>query len=48
MEQVNSLNYTCWERKHHMVFIPKYRLESLFRRIHDDVASAKVSEWAPY
>lgn len=33
MRQVESLNYTRWECKYHIVFIPKYRRKVLFGQI---------------
>jgi putative transposase len=33
MNNVQSLNYTAWECKYHLVWIPKYRKKKLFGRL---------------
>jgi len=37
MRQVNSLNYTRWECKYHVVFIPKYRKKTIFGEIRKEL-----------
>ena len=33
MREIQSLNYTVWECKYHVVWIPKYRKKSLYKEL---------------
>ncbi|MBL3529295.1 MAG: IS200/IS605 family transposase [gamma proteobacterium endosymbiont of Lamellibrachia anaximandri] len=37
MREVNSLNHTRWERKYHIVFIPKYRRKEIYGQIRQEL-----------
>ena len=37
MSEVDSLNYTPWECKYHIVFIPKYRKKAIFGQIRKEL-----------
>ena len=37
MGQVGSLNHSRWECKYHVVFIPKYRMKSIFGQIREEL-----------
>ncbi len=33
MRRTGSLNHRCWERKYHVVFVPKYQKKAILGRI---------------
>lgn len=33
MEHVNTLSHTPWDGKYHMVFIPTYRWQALYKKV---------------
>ena len=37
MDVYESLNHTKWERKYHVVFIPKYRRKTLYGELRQDL-----------
>ena len=37
MREVNRLNHTRWECQYHIVFIPKYRKNAMFRQIRKEL-----------
>ena len=40
MRQVSSLNHMRWERKSHVVFIPKYRKKAIFGQLRQELGEA--------
>ena len=42
MDEPKTLNHSKWECKYHVVFIPKYRRESLYKELRPKIGAAQL------